>query len=649
MKTVLKVFATLTALLLIILIAGAVYLSSHLDQFKQLAINQVEEATGRKLVIGEAEMALSIKPTIKIKDVSLENAKWGTRPQMVKASSLIVRINLLSLLLGEIHFDEIRLIAPDVYLETNVQGQGNWVFSVKSSGKEVSPEQESNKSVPLMALERLEIEKGQFFYRDGHSTRKTNVSIDHLTLQPLSSGNTLALELAAKYLEHPITVEGKIGSLNTYLGNAPFPLDLNFETPDIQAKVNGAMTRPMDFQGLLFGLKLKAKTLSSLSWVAGTTLPPSGPLAVNGSLSVEDNVYRLKDLSTTLGNSDLSGTIELHVTKDKPKIIASLTASNINRSDFISQASSDMDQKSDEQPQPEVKQGKTSQIFSDNLLPFDSLKETDADISLKAKNILLDSVTLQNFDMKLLIENGVLTAKPIHTDIANGTIEANLGINASQQIAKVAADIHANQLDLGELLKTMTGKEHLNGGKTDFSLDLNAQGNSARALASTLNGQLLSSIGKAQINYDLRLAGGNLIIELIKKMNPLAEQQKTNELHCAVMRFNIKDGIATTDKGLAYESKTLKALGDGTIDLKTEKVNILLSSKSTIASLLQIKGPLEKPEIGVNPVGVLKKGTSLGAAILTGGLSYAAETLFDQFTSEGSPCEIAQRGISEKK
>jgi hypothetical protein len=95
---------------------------------------------------------------------------------------------------------------------------------------------------------------------------------------------------------------------------------------------------------------------------------------------------------------------------------------------------------------------------------------------------------------------------------------------------------------------------------------------------------------------------------------------------------------------MAYESKTLKVLGEGTIDLKAEKVNILLSSKSTVASLLQIQGPLGKPEVGVNPVGVLKKGTSIGAAILTGGLSYAAETLFDQVTSEGSPCEIAQRG-----
>jgi uncharacterized protein involved in outer membrane biogenesis len=562
---------------------------------------------------------------------------------MVKASSLIVKVNLLSLLFGEIAFDEIRLIEPDVYLETNAQGQGNWVFSVKSSGKEVSSKQESNKSVPLIALEQLQIEKGRFSYRDGISDRKTSVSFDHLTLRHTTS-NAFDLELVAEYLEHPVTVEGKIGRFNTYLGNAPFQLDLNIETSDIQAKINGEMTRPMDFQGLLFDLKLKAKTLSSLSWVAGTTLPSNGPLAVDGHLSAEDNVYQLKDLSATLGKSDLSGTIELHVTKDKPKVIASLTASNINRSDFISEAASEMGQKSDELPQPEVQQGETSQIFSDKPLPFDSLKEIDADISLKANNILIDSVALQNFDMKLLIENGVLTAKSIHTEIAHGKIAANLGIDASSQIAKFAVDIHANQLDLGELLKTMTGKEHLSGGATDFSLDLNAQGNSARALASTLNGQLLSTVGKAQINYDLSLAGGNLIIEIIKKMNPLAEQQKTNELHCAVVRFNIKQGIATTDKGMAYESKTLKVLGEGTIDLKAEKVNILLSSKSTVASLLQIQGPLGKPEVGVNPVGVLKKGTSIGAAILTGGLSYAAETLFDQVTSEGSPCEIAQRG-----
>jgi len=79
--------------------------------------------------------------------------------------------------------------------------------------------------------------------------------------------------------------------------------------------------------------------------------------------------------------------------------------------------------------------------------------------------------------------------------------------------------------------------------------------------------------------------------------------------------------------------------------LNSEKINILLSSKSTVASFLQVNGALDKPEVKVNPVTALQKGTSLWAAIMTGGISMAAEIVFDYVTSDGSPCEIAQREI----
>ena len=117
-------------------------------------------------------------------------------------------------------------------------------------------------------------------------------------------------------------------------------------------------------------------------------------------------------------------------------------------------------------------------------------------------------------------------------------------------------------------------------------------------------------------------------------------------MDCIVLRFDIADGIATIDKSLAYQSESLKVLGSGTIDFNNEKINILLSSKSTIATFLQLKGSLAKPVIVMNPVKALQKGTSLWAAIMTGGMSMAAEIVYDYVTSDENPCEIAQRDIS---
>jgi len=126
----------------------------------------------------------------------------------------------------------------------------------------------------------------------------------------------------------------------------------------------------------------------------------------------------------------------------------------------------------------------------------------------------------------------------------------------------------------------------------------------------------------------------------------MKEKKVTTILDCIVVRFDIADGIATIDKSLAYQSESLKVLGNGTIDFNNEKINILLSSKSTVATFLQVKGSLAKPAIVMNPVKAIQKGTSLWAAIMTGGISLAAEIVYDYVTSDGNPCEIAQRDIS---
>lgn len=70
-----------------------------------------------------------------------------------------------------------------------------------------------------------------------------------------------------------------------------------------------------------------------------------------------------------------------------------------------------------------------------------------------------------------------------------------------------------------------------------------------------------------------------------------------------------------------------------------------MSSKSTVAKFLQIKGPLAKPAIVANPIKALQKGTSLWVAVMTGGMSMAAEIVYDHVTPDDSPCETALQKV----
>lgn len=634
-KIALKVFAALATILVIILVAGAVYLSSNFDHFMQTLTSQIEENTGRNFVVGEAALELSLNPEIELKDVSLSNAEWGSRKQMVMADSLVIKLNLLSLLFGEILFDEIRFVAPDFHLETNAQGRGNWEFL--------------DVRLPIMSVDHIEVNKGQVSYQDGMTGRKTGLNIVDLNLQKLSESDLQDVEIKAKYLDHFVKINGRTGSLKNWLKNVPFILDININSTDAQASVKGEINQPINFKGLNIKINIEAETLSSFSWLADLNFPPVGPVALGARLSDQKNGYKLDDFSADIGGSNVSGPVEIITTKTQPMVTAKLTASDFDTADFKDNVNGDMTQNSEKGSQDQAKQDDPFPIFSSKALPLGALKQVDADISLSAKNSTMFAIPVHNLNLKLLLENGLLKIRPITAELANGSFRADLVINASSQTAKMTANFLADQVELGELLKALSGKAHLDGGKTDVEIAINGQGSTMKELVSTLNGHVSSVTGKGQINYDLSLAGENLIFNIFKKMNPFKEKQETTSLDCIVARFNIEDGIATIDKGLAYESESLKILGNGTIDLSSEKINIILSSKSTVASFLQIKGPLGKPEVKLDPVTALQKGTSLWAAIMTGGISMAAEIVFDYVTSDGSPCEIAQREITPEE
>ena len=631
-KIALKVFAALATILVIILVAGAVYLSSNFDHFMQTLTSQIEENTGRNFVVGEAALELSLNPEIELKDVSLSNAEWGSRKQMVMADSLVIKLSLLSLLFGEILFDEIRFVAPDFHLETNAQGRGNWEFL--------------DVRLPIMSVDHIEVNKGRVSYQDGMTGRKTGLNIDDLNLQKLSESDLQNVEIKAKYLDHFVKINGRTGSLKNWLKNVPFILDININSTDAQASVKGEINQPINFKGLNIKINIEAETLSSFSWLADLNFPPVGRVALGARLSGQKNGYKLDDFSVDIGGSNVSGPVEIITTKTQPMVTAKLTASDFDTADFKDNVNGDMTQNSEEGSQDQAKQDDPFPTFSSKALPLGALKHVDADISLSAKNSTMFAIPVHNLNLKLLLENGLLKIRPITAELANGSFRADLVINASSQTAKMTANFLADQVELGELLKALSGKAHLDGGKTDVEIAINGQGSTMKELVSTLNGHVSSVTGKGQINYDLSLAGENLIFNIFKKMNPFKEKQETTSLDCIVARFNIEDGIATIDKGLAYESESLKILGNGTIDLNSEKINILLSSKSTVARFLQVKGSLGKPEVKVNPVTALQKGTSLWAAIMTGGISMAAEIVFDYVTSDGSPCEIAQREIA---
>jgi len=117
-----------------VLIVGVIVflLPFDVNQYRGVIQEQAKAATGREVSIGEISLALSLSPAIVVHDVSVGNAPWGSRPEMVKAERIAAYTQLIPLIFGTVNIADLEIIGGDIVLETNSEGKGNWEFDVES-------------------------------------------------------------------------------------------------------------------------------------------------------------------------------------------------------------------------------------------------------------------------------------------------------------------------------------------------------------------------------------------------------------------------------------------------------------------------------------------------------------------------------------
>jgi hypothetical protein len=137
--------------------------------------------------------------------------------------------------------------------------------------------------------------------------------------------------------------------------------------------------------------------------------------------------------------------------------------------------------------------------------------------------------------------------------------------------------------------------------------------------------------------------GGDIIGQLLSKLNPFSKQDPYTQVDCAVTRMDITDGRAIVEPVL-MQTRKVAITASGTIDLKTEKLllnfntrprqGIGISPGMFTNPFLDLTGTLTSPSIGVGGKGV----ASGAVAAATGGLSVLAKGAVDRAMGEINLC-----------
>jgi uncharacterized protein involved in outer membrane biogenesis len=480
----------------------------------------------------------------------------------------------------------------------------------------------------------VRVKGGRFTYRDGTSGRTTALRIDRLSILARSLDGPLRLEAKGVYNQAPIEAKVALGSLTALLGNATLPLTATVKVSGAELTVEGSVARPHEGGGIALAVAFRTDSLQRLSRLAGQSLPPRGPIRLTAKVSEENRTFRVRDLRATVGKSDLAGEFALAL-DGRPHLSGRLVSRLLDLADLLPPTT-------DEPADPR-------RLFPEAPLPVAGLRAFDAHLSLAAERLRAGGVALEQVALAVTLRDGRLAAGPLRARLAGGAVAGDLTLDARQTPARFTTRLEGRQVDVGRLLEEAGRKNILSGGKTDASLELRGGGDTLRTVLARLDGHILVTMGEARIeNSAVDRLGADLVTGLARTLNPFASKEAYTHLQCGVLRLDVKDGVATTDRGFAAETRKINMAGSGAVNLGTEELDVALRPEAreglgigagSLAPLVRVRGTLAAPKLQLAPEGLVKVSASLGAAVATGGISLLAQGLLQR--TDDSPCATA--------
>lgn len=611
----------------VLLVAGAVVavLTVDVNRFKPQIVAAVESATGRKLEIAQ-DMKLSLWPLgIGVKQVSFANASWGSRPQMATVGEFTAQVDLMALIAGQVKVDSLVLNDVDLLLEKDRQGRANWDFAGQQPAQQpqqTQPAQRSGGSTVIPAVQNVSLKNVRLAYRDAQAGSQNNVVLSELTVKQ-ASGGLLAVKMAADVDGKAITADGTLGSLDDLMsGSRPWPIKMALTLPGAKASVDGSIAQPMQAKGLAIKVNVDAPDLSKVAALAGASAP-AVPLTLQADVKDPGpQRYALSNISAKIADSDLTGSSEVNLSGAKPSVRFDLASKNMDVTQLMPKDSAKPASAAAAgggTPAAGGSAGGQKRLFSSDPLPLDGLNAVDAAGNYKAERLKAPMLDVQGVALALTLKDGVLNAKPAIGNLANGSVNGDITINAKSKA--LSAKLDGKGVVLSEYLQKAGITDIVRrGGATDLVLDVTSSAASVQQMMAGLNGKMVLKVGEGELKEEYIR---DFLPGLARAVSALDRATAKTKLHCVVSGLDFKNGVVTP-KAILGETGSMTMTGDGTINLGTERIDLKLVPSSRDTSLaaalppVNVRGSLADPSFTPDAAALAKGvvGTVAGVAAL---------------------------------
>lgn len=550
--------------------------------FKGPLERAVQARTGRVLQIGNLDVDLGRTTTVRGDDIRFANASWAKQPQMASADRVELDIRIWPLLRGSVQMPEIRLSRPDVLLQTAPRkGEpGNWDFLGSGGGE---PPQ----------LKRLHITDGKLQFLDEPGRTRVDLTVRSGTPKQADTAPPVLIEGKGRWQGAAFTLKGGTESpLELSNSEHPFRIHLDARAGATHAIANGTLTNPFQFQVFDLQFQLSGQDLEDLYPLIGIAIPSSPPYRLDGRLKREYQRWRYEKFSGRVGDSDLAGDVEIDVAGERPRLTANLLSRRLDFDDLAGFIGAPPKTGGDESANAEQKAEAARLAAKPTLLPdkpydLSKLRAMDADVRWKAQHINAPKLPLDDMDAHLLLDNGLLRLEPLNFGVAGGDIRSTIRMDARRPQISTTLNASLRGVQLGQLFPDAKLAEQASGGISG-NIRLSGNGNSIAAMLGSSNGDVAVGMGRGHIgNLLMELAG----LDVAESLKFLFTGDKQIPLRCAFGDFGVRNGVMQS-RALAFDTTDTLVVGEGSVNLRQEQLDLLLRPRPKDVSILALRSPL---------------------------------------------------------
>ena len=233
------------------------------------------------------------------------------------------------------------------------------------------------------------------------------------------------------------------------------------------------------------------------------------------------------------------------------------------------------------------------------------LNAMDADLVFNAHRIEATQLPFDRLSTNLSLKAGTLQLKPAEIGIGKGTIRVFMTLNGAQK--PVQSDIHV-QIERVSLKELIRGSDFVDqtAGTLGGEAKLQANGTSVAQIAGSSTGNVFLVVAGGKMSHLLvELAG----LDIAESLGVAIAGDKPIPIRCIVIDLEAQQGVFNT-RSLVVDTTDTNIAGNGTINMRDEKLDLTLYPLSKDWSPLSVRAPISiqgsfaAPDAFPDPAGI---------------------------------------------